>query len=61
MNKVTELDLTENAVYIVKDGLLTRVNGPVGGYGTDEIVWQKGRVLDVIRSQRNRIEGQKEI
>ncbi|KIL45742.1 DUF3954 domain-containing protein [Jeotgalibacillus soli] len=56
-----KISLMENAVYVVKDGQLTKVTVPSGGFGTDEVVWQNGTVIDVIRSQRQRISGQSEI
>lgn len=51
----------ENAVYIVKDGRVTKVDPPESGHGTDEIKWKDGQVLDVIRSGRIRIDGQANI
>ena len=54
-----EINLLENAVYIVKDGQLTKVTAKE--YGEDLIVWKNGKVLDIDRSQRLRIEGQEVI
>lgn len=50
---IAEIDLRENAVYVVKDGVPTKLNPMI--HGTDEIIWQKGIVLDVVRSQRIRV------
>nr|WP_239588250.1 DUF3954 domain-containing protein [Gracilibacillus alcaliphilus] len=49
----------ENAFYIVKDGLLTKVTAKQ--YGQDVVVWKNGKVLDVDRSERIRLEGQEVI
>lgn len=60
MSKNTAVvDLKENAVYVVKQGRLTKVSAKE--YGQDLIVWKNGEVLDVDRSQRMRIDGQEVI
>jgi hypothetical protein len=57
LEKMTaEIDLTENALYIVKDGLLTKITAK--NYGNDEIIWKDGKVLDVYRGERIRVNGQ---
>lgn len=56
---IAEIDLRENAVYVVKDGVHTKLN-PMQ-QGTDEIVWKHGVVLDVVRSSRIRLGYAKEI
>ncbi|QKS71923.1 DUF3954 domain-containing protein [Paenalkalicoccus suaedae] len=38
-----EVDLTENAVYIVKDGFIKKVNRPETGFGRHIVSWQKGK------------------
>ncbi|MEN2465926.1 DUF3954 domain-containing protein [Ornithinibacillus sp. JPR2-1] len=53
------IDLTENAVYIVQDGQLTKVTAK--DFGQDLIIWKNGKVLDIDRSERLRIEGQEVI
>jgi hypothetical protein len=53
------IDLKENALYIVKDGQMTKVTAK--DFGQDLIVWKNGKVLDIDRSQRLRIEGQEVI
>ncbi|MHC8517005.1 hypothetical protein [Sporosarcina sp. ITBMC105] len=53
------VDLSENAVYIVKRGKLTKISKKE--HGQDVIIWKNGEVLDVDRSQRMRIEGQEVI
>jgi len=53
------INLLENAVYVVKDGQLTKITAKE--YGQDTIIWKQGKVLDIDRSQRLRIEGQKTI
>ncbi|OCA85391.1 DUF3954 domain-containing protein [Bacillus wudalianchiensis] len=51
-----EINLMENAVYVVIDGQLTKVTSKQ--FGEDTIIWKEGRVFDVIRSQRVRMSGQ---
>lgn len=54
-----EVDLMENAAYIVIDGQLTKVTPKQ--FGEDLIVWKDGKVLDIVRSQRHRVKGQEVI
>lgn len=56
---IAEINLRDNAVYVVKDGVHTKLN-PMQ-QGTDEIVWKNGIVLDVVRSHRIRLGHTKEI
>jgi len=51
-----EIDLMENAAYVVIDGQLTKVTPK--SHGEDTIIWKNGKVLDVIRSERHRLNGQ---
>lgn len=53
------INLLEDAVYIVKDGQKTKVTPKK--YGEDRIIWKNGKVLDIDRSERVRIEGQEVI
>ncbi|WP_243881341.1 DUF3954 domain-containing protein [Rummeliibacillus suwonensis] len=39
---IAEIDLHENAVYVVCKGKLQPVDPPPTGYGKQEISWQKG-------------------
>ncbi|MCU9594622.1 DUF3954 domain-containing protein [Caldibacillus thermolactis] len=59
MKEKVEIPLDENAVYIVKNGKLTKVTAKE--YGQDIIIWKNGQVLDIDRSQRMRIDGQEVI
>lgn len=52
-NMIAEISLTENSLYIVKDGKLTKV--PALQHGEDKIIWKNGQVLDFIRSERVRV------
>lgn len=52
MEKAT-VNLTENGVYIVQDGVVIPLAPKP--YGQDIIVWQNGQVLDVERAERIRI------
>lgn len=54
-----KINLQEEAVYIVKDGQATKI-APMS-HGEDRIVWNKGTVLDVVRSQRIRLGNVEEI
>ncbi|MED3549976.1 DUF3954 domain-containing protein [Cytobacillus praedii] len=56
---VAVVNLMDNALYIVKNGNLTKVTAKE--HGQDLIIWKNGEVLDIDRSQRMRIEGQEEI
>jgi len=49
------LEDKENCIYIVKDGVRTRIEAPVGGHGEYKTIWKDGKVLDVIKSERVRI------
>ncbi|MBZ5203213.1 DUF3954 domain-containing protein [Planomicrobium chinense] len=53
-----EIDLGNNAVYIVINGDLTILDEML--HGTDTIHWNKGAV-DVVRSQRIRCDGGKKV
>ncbi|MBU9711082.1 DUF3954 domain-containing protein [Evansella tamaricis] len=45
----------ENCIYIVKDGVKTKFEAPVGGHGEYKLIWQDGKILDVVKSERVRI------
>lgn len=51
-----EIDLMESAVYIVKDGRLTKVTAKQRWARFNHL--ENGQVLDIDRSERVRIEGQ---
>ena len=59
MKRTVGIDLKETAIYIVQDGRITKVSPKQ--YGTDEIIWRDGRVIDVVRSHRERLNGQEVI
>ena len=52
-NMIAEISLTENSLYIVKYGKITKVEAIE--YGEDKIIWKNGVVLDVVRSKRMRV------
>lgn len=54
-----EIDLKEDAVYIIQDGKRTKITPKK--FGEDRIIWKNGKVLDVDRSERVRIKGQEVI
>lgn len=53
------ISLAEDAVYIVKNGKKTKITPK--NHGEDRIIWKNGKVLDVDRSERVRIDGQEVI
>jgi len=42
-NHTSEIDLSENAVYIVKDGEMVKAPEPTKGFGALTINWQGGK------------------
>nr|WP_285846051.1 DUF3954 domain-containing protein [Metabacillus idriensis] len=42
-NMTAEINLMNNATYIVKDGTLKQVPSPADGYGKQVISWQGGK------------------
>lgn len=42
-NMIAEIDLHENAVYVVCQGKLQEVDTPPSGYGTQLIYWREGK------------------
>ncbi|MFX3617965.1 MAG: DUF3954 domain-containing protein [Sporolactobacillus sp.] len=54
-----EIDLKENAMYLVSNGQLTKVRAK--GFGTDEVVWKDGKWQDIISHKRIRNCGQAKI
>lgn len=55
----SKINLKENAIYIIQDGKPTKITPKQ--FGEDRIIWKNGKVLDVDRSERVRIEGQEVI
>lgn len=53
INRIAQIPLDENSIYIVKNGNITKISAIQ--YGEDKIVWKNGQVLDVIRSERVRV------
>ncbi|UFU00352.1 DUF3954 domain-containing protein [Radiobacillus kanasensis] len=51
-----EISLKEDALFVVKNGQLTKVTAKP--HGQDLIIWKNGQVLDIDRSERVRITGQ---
>jgi len=39
-----EIDVTNNKIYVVKDGRVIAVEPPASGYGEQVAVWQNGKV-----------------
>jgi hypothetical protein len=60
MKKQTaEIDLNEDAVYIIQNGKKTKVTPKQ--FGQDLIIWKNGAILDIDRSERVRLQGQETI
>lgn len=55
-NKTAEIDLSQDKLYIVKNGRLIAVDPPGTGYGEQTAIWKDGKVLDVINTERIRIQ-----
>lgn len=53
--KTAEISLTENCIYVVKDGQVTPISAPESGHGEYTAIWKDGKVLDVIKSERVRV------
>ena len=39
-----EIDVTDNKIYVVKNGEVTPLNPPATGFGEQVITWQSGKV-----------------
>lgn len=59
MSNTDKINLKEDAIYIVQDGMKTKITPKK--FGEDRIIWKHGKVLDIDRSERVRIEGQEVI
>lgn len=42
-HKKAEINLSENAIYRVKDGILEKLDAPCSGFGKQVINWQDGK------------------
>lgn len=40
----TEIDLSQNKIYVVKDGVIEHVEAPGSGFGEHLLSWQHGKV-----------------
>ncbi|MEC1180344.1 DUF3954 domain-containing protein [Metasolibacillus meyeri] len=49
-----QINVFENGIYIVQDGYVTPLKPK--DFGQDTIIWKNGRVLDVERAERIRIQ-----
>ncbi|MEH7458491.1 DUF3954 domain-containing protein [Bacillus sp. JJ1127] len=47
-----EIDVTNNKIYVVKDGQVFPVNPPASGYGEQVAVWVNGKV-DRVKTTSN--------
>ncbi len=55
-DKQIQIQEKENGLYIVKDGVPTKVTPKQHGH--DMIIWKHGQVLDIDRNERIRVNGQ---
>ncbi|OMC86914.1 hypothetical protein BK128_09620 [Viridibacillus sp. FSL H7-0596] len=53
---IAEIDLHENGLYVVSDGLLTKVVPK--SFGEDTITWQNNKVFEIKRTEKIRLNGQ---
>lgn len=58
-DKQIQIQENENSLYIIKDGVPTKVTPKQHGH--DTIIWKNGQVLDIDRSERIRVIGQEVI
>lgn len=56
MQQNIKIYLTENAMYLVSNGRVTK--GPAKEYGTNEVIWKDGKWQDIIKHKRQRNCGQ---
>ncbi|AMW99324.1 DUF3954 domain-containing protein [Rummeliibacillus stabekisii] len=40
---IKAIDLSEDAVYVVCDNKITKLDSPSTGFGKQEVTWQKGK------------------
>ncbi|QDI92962.1 DUF3954 domain-containing protein [Salicibibacter halophilus] len=50
-----EIDCSEDSLYVVKNGKVTKVNKPQSGYGQQNIVWLGGKVDRVESTESQKI------
>lgn len=53
---IAEINLTENGMYVVSEGQLTKVISKP--FGEDIIVWQNNKVFEIKRTEKIRLNGQ---
>ncbi|WP_090399680.1 DUF3954 domain-containing protein [Natribacillus halophilus] len=51
--ETTEIDCSEDGVFVVKNGEVTKVDKPATGYGQQNVVWLGGKV-DRVESTESR-------
>ncbi|GGE58449.1 DUF3954 domain-containing protein [Priestia taiwanensis] len=47
MKMTAEIDVSENRIFIVKDGNVEMVEQPSTGFGEHTAVWQNGKVIRI--------------
>ncbi|PGB86950.1 DUF3954 domain-containing protein [Bacillus toyonensis] len=50
-----EIDVTDNKIYVVKNGEVTPLNPPATGFGEQIIIWQGGKVDRVSTTSTEKI------
>ncbi|MGF9991537.1 DUF3954 domain-containing protein [Bacillus mycoides] len=50
-----EIDVTDNKIYVVKNGEVTSLNSPTTGFGEQTIIWQGGKVDRVSTTSTEKI------
>ncbi|WP_088033495.1 DUF3954 domain-containing protein [Evansella clarkii] len=53
--KTAIIDITQNCIYVIKNGVPTKIERPVSGHGKQTAVWKDGVVIDVLKEERQRI------
>ncbi|WP_225986208.1 DUF3954 domain-containing protein [Psychrobacillus glaciei] len=49
----------ENSILIRSDGSETKLEAPSSGHGEHRIIWKDGKILDVVKEERIRIQEKK--
>jgi len=45
----------ENGAYVVKNGIVHKIENPKSGHGKQIVVWQNGNIIDIVTEERKRI------
>lgn len=54
--KVAEVILNKNAIYVVKDGKMETIEAPSSGFGKQTVCWQDGKPTHIEYNYSKRID-----